>query len=178
MAHLFLSFLFVYKAREVFISNLPLIKLKISEMGFTATGKCAHKLCSLRGHAARSFRALESQTACENGDCVSTKIEGLRFIVARWGSWMQLLLTTGSLREQQATAIKTGIQGKAIYRATTQTCMQELMSLTVMHRSVSQMWTLHSSAHMAQIFHYFITFFALEIYQFLLSILQLAYHKK
>lgn len=36
---------------------------------------------------------------------------------------MQLLLTTGSLREQQATAIliKTGIQGKVIYRVTVQT---------------------------------------------------------
>lgn len=86
MAHLFPSFLFVYKAREVFIANLPLIKLKISEMGFTATSKCAHKRYSLRGHAVRSFRALESQAACENGDCASTEIEGLRFIVARWGS--------------------------------------------------------------------------------------------
>lgn len=49
---------------------------------------------------------------------------------------MQLLLTTSSLREQQATAIliKTGIQGKAIYRVTTQTdtCMQELVFFTVL----------------------------------------------
>lgn len=86
MGHLFPSFLFVYEAREVFISNLSLIKLKISEMGFTATNKCAHKLYSLRGHAVRSFQALESQTACENGDCASTEIEGLCFIVARWDS--------------------------------------------------------------------------------------------
>lgn len=42
---------------------------------------------------------------------------------------MQLLLTTSSLREQQATVvlIKTGIQGRTIYRVTTQThtCIQK-----------------------------------------------------
>lgn len=39
MAHLFPSSLFVYEAREVFISNASLVKLKISEMGFIASSK-------------------------------------------------------------------------------------------------------------------------------------------
>lgn len=58
MAHLFPGVLFVYKAREVFISNLSLIKLKISEMGFTAASKRAHKLYSLRGRAVYVNREL------------------------------------------------------------------------------------------------------------------------
>lgn len=47
-----------------------------------------------------NFQA-ESSTSCENGDPESAEMEGLFFIVARWGSWMQLLLTTTSLREEK-----------------------------------------------------------------------------
>lgn len=70
------------------------------------------------------------QTApCENRDCASTEIESMCFTVARWGSWMQLLLTTDSFWGQPATIlIKTGIWSKAIHGWTKQThaCMQDV----------------------------------------------------
>lgn len=70
---------------------------------------------------------------------------------------MQLLLTTSSLREQQATVVlfKTGIQGRTIYRVTTQThtCIQKqiYLFLTVM-QCIPDM----NVACMAQISPYFI----------------------